>query len=130
MSNTADQDSLGTSSEAALADRDQAEQAGGASAEQAGGAGAEQARGASFVRLRRAPRYLPFMISGGALGLVVAAVLTALSRRLADPLAATTLGVGRNYSAMQVLLYLGLALVAIGGMLGAAVALLLERRRR
>ena len=90
----------------------------------------EPVAGPTFGRVRRAPRYLPFMLTGGLIGVLLTLLLAALPRQLSDPLAAATPGAGRGYSTTQVLLYVGPGLVAVGGALGAAVALVLERRRR
>ncbi len=67
------------------------------------------------VRIRRAPRYRAFTLSGIVLGMIAGAVL-----------AGTRPPSGVSTSATMVYLVLGLAL--IGGLVGAGVALLLERR--
>jgi hypothetical protein len=69
----------------------------------------------SEVRIRRSPRYLRFMGAGAVLGVIAALILT-----IAFPDAA-------EFSPSQVFGFLGLFLVAIGGALGAVVALLLDR---
>lgn len=98
---------------------------------EAGGIG--EARGAGDVRdtsagpttsmppaatLRRAPRYRAFVLTGALVGIVLAILLTAL---FPDS--------GR-FSTGSVMGYLAVALALIGGLLGAAVAVLIERPGR
>ena len=70
------------------------------------------------LQLRRAPRYRSFVITAAALGVAVAAVVT-LSRPVAG-----------NYSAGSVFGYLAVSLGLLGALVGAAVAVLVERPRR
>ena len=70
------------------------------------------------LRLRRAPRYRAFVITGAALAVLVAAVSTVV------------LPVTGKYSAGSVFGYLAISLGLFGGLLGAAVAVLVERPRR
>ena len=70
------------------------------------------------LRLRRAPRYRAFLITGAALGVLVAAVST------------VALPVTGNYSAGGVFGYLAVSLGLFGALLGAGVAVLVERPRR
>ncbi|HZI98604.1 MAG TPA: hypothetical protein VFD41_13875 [Actinomycetales bacterium] len=69
-------------------------------------------------RVRRAPRYVPFVASGALAGLAVAAVL------------AVVLPPAEGHDTGAVLGYLGLVLALVGGLVGAAVAVLLDRRAR
>ncbi len=69
------------------------------------------------VRVRRAPRYRAFTLTGVAVGLVVATAFGVTTQ-------------GSDAASMRtVLTYLGLGLGLIGGLLGAAAAVLVERRR-
>jgi len=68
------------------------------------------------VRLRRAPRYRAFVLTGTALGLIAAGVLV------------TVLPVHPGASSWTVFLYLALGLGVIGALLGAVSAVLVERR--
>lgn len=83
----------------------------------------------TYGRVRRAPRYGPFMWTGGLIGVAVALVLTVLSRSMSSDEGETTGGLAANYSALQVFFYLGLFLAAVGVAVGVVVALVLERRR-
>src|SRR5680860_57057 len=67
---------------------------------------------------RRAPRYGPFVASGALVGFVVAAVLAVVLPPVADHGTGAVLG------------YLGLVLALVGGLVGAAVAVVLDRRAR
>ncbi|HZI97197.1 MAG TPA: hypothetical protein VFD41_06685 [Actinomycetales bacterium] len=69
-------------------------------------------------RARRAPRYGPFVASGALVGFVVAAVLAVVLPPVADHGTGAVLG------------YLGLVLALVGGLVGAAVAVVLDRRAR
>ena len=71
------------------------------------------------VRLRRAPRYRVFVVTGAVLGAVVGAVL---ALALADG--------GTIFSRGTVAGYLAAIGLLVGGLLGAAVALLADRPRR
>lgn len=76
-------------------------------------------------RVRRAPRYRPFVLTGAVVGLLVAALVIALH---SGPTGTSTGGVDAGrYSQRQLFLYLGLGLAVLGGLLGGAVALLVER---
>jgi hypothetical protein len=70
------------------------------------------------VRLRRAPRYRAFVLTGVGLGVLAGTVLALLFP--AD---------GR-YSGRAIVGYLALTLALVCGLLGATVAVLVERRRR
>jgi hypothetical protein len=83
-------------------------------AEQAGAAEPVQR---TALRLRRAPRYRPFGLTGVLLG-VVAGVILALS------FPATS-----NYSMQTVAGYFATILGLIGGLAGLGLAILIERRR-
>ena len=69
------------------------------------------------VRLRRAPRYGAFVLTG----LLAALVVSALVAALATP--------SGGYSRLALLGYLAVALGLVGAVLGGLVAVLLERRR-
>ena len=70
------------------------------------------------VRLRRAPRYRAFVLTGVLAGVLVALVV---SRLTAD---------APTFSSGSILGYLAVILGLIGGVLGAGVAILVERPRR
>jgi len=70
------------------------------------------------LALRRAPRYRAFIGTGAIIGVVLAVVLTAL---FPDD--------GR-FSTASVMGYLAVSLALVGGLLGGAVAVLVERPRR
>jgi len=72
-------------------------------------------RPAQVLRLRRAPRYRAFVLTGVLLGLLIAVVAT-----LSFP-------VTGDYSLRTVLGYVAAVLALVGGLLGAAVAVLVER---
>jgi hypothetical protein len=75
--------------------------------------------GAVPVRIRRAPRYRAFVLVGAILGLVVGAV------------ASIVLGGGPGtFSAVTLTGYVGVIGLLLGGLLGGAVAVLVERPRR
>jgi hypothetical protein len=75
--------------------------------------------GAVPVRIRRAPRYRAFVLAGAVVGLVAGAV------------AAAVLGGGDGpFSPTTVSGYVGAIGLLVGGLLGAAVAVLVERPRR
>jgi hypothetical protein len=67
------------------------------------------------VRVRRSPRYARFMIVGAVFFVIVAFVLT------------YSLPAGQGYDRNAVFGYLALVAIAVGVMLGAVVALLLDR---
>lgn len=66
------------------------------------------------VKIRRSPKFFPFLLTGGILGLIVAFVLNAMITPEAR-------------SAASILGYLVAFSVAIGGGLGIAVAVILDR---
>jgi hypothetical protein len=70
------------------------------------------------VTLRRAPRYRAFIGTGAVAGAVLAVVLTAL---FPDD--------GR-FSTGSVMAYLAISLALVGGLVGGAVAVVVERPRR
>jgi hypothetical protein len=73
--------------------------------------------GAVPVRIRRAPRYRAFVLVGAILGLVAGA------------LTSIVLGGGSGaFSPTTVTGYVGVIGLLVGGLLGAAVAVLVERR--
>jgi ABC-type Fe3+-siderophore transport system permease subunit len=74
------------------------------------------------VTVRRVPRHGVFLVLGAVLGVLVAAVLTFTFQGTQEPSAA-----GVQYTAMQVFGFLALAGIAVGLLLGGAVALLLDR---
>ena len=75
--------------------------------------------GAVRVHLRRAPRYRAFVLVGAVLGLLAGAVV------------AIVLGGGEApFSPTTVTGYVGAIGLLVGGLLGAAVAVLVERPRR
>jgi hypothetical protein len=69
------------------------------------------------LRLRRAPRYRAFVLTGVLLGVLIAVVAT-----LSFP-------VTGDYSLRTVLGYAAAVLALVGGLLGAAAAVLVERGR-
>ena len=69
------------------------------------------------LRLRRAPRYRAFVLSGVVLGLLVAVLVTVLAPDPDDGQSRSVLG------------YLAVSLGFFGALLGVAAALLTERRR-
>ena len=78
---------------------------------------AGQAAPTPELRLRRAPRYRAVVITGAAVAVLVAAVST------------VALPVTGRYSAGSVFGYLAVSLGLFGALLGAAVAVLVERPR-
>ncbi len=66
---------------------------------------------------RRSPRYSSFLATGAGAGLLAAVVLTLLGDG------------GEQFTRGQQLLYLGLVLMLAGGLVGGALAVLLEGRR-
>lgn len=69
------------------------------------------------LRLRRAPRYRPFGVTGAVIG-VVAGVILALSFTAAS-----------NYSMQTIAGYFAAILGLIGALIGLGIAVLIERRR-
>ena len=75
------------------------------------------------VTVRRAPKYAVFLVAGGIIGVIVAAILT-FSFSGVDELSPNT---GVVYSPMQVFGFVGLICVSAGVLLGGLVALVLDR---
>ena len=75
--------------------------------------------GSVQVQLRRAPRFVPFMITGAVIGVLIA-LLAVLLRRLPDQ--------ETEVSARAVVGYLGSIGALLGGLAGAGLAVLLDRR--
>ena len=73
-------------------------------------------------RVRRVPRYGVFLVMGGALGVLTAAILTLTFDGIAEPSE-----IGVTYSQSQVFGFLMLYCAAGGVMLGAIVALILDK---
>lgn len=73
-------------------------------------------------RVRRVPRYGVFLVLGGALGVLIAAILTLAFDGIAEPSE-----IGVTYSQSQVFGFLMLYCAAGGVMLGAIVALILDK---
>ena len=71
----------------------------------------------SRLRLRRAPRYRPFGVTGAVIG-VVAGVILALSFTAAS-----------NYSMQTIAGYFAAILGLVGALIGLGIAVLIERRR-
>jgi hypothetical protein len=67
------------------------------------------------LRVRRSPKYAAFIVTGALLGLLVALV------------AGGTGAVDPQSSRLKLIGYLGMALVLLGGLVGAAIAVGLER---
>lgn len=70
-----------------------------------------------FVRLRRAPRYRPFGLTGAGLGVLIGAVI------------ALTGGGETDFSARALVGYFAATLGLIGALTGLGIAVALERRR-
>lgn len=76
-------------------------------------------------RVRRAPKYGVFLTAGALLGVLVALILTfATGEETTSPLTEVT------YSSTQVFGFLALAGIAVGLVVGGAVALLFDRASR
>lgn len=75
------------------------------------------------VSVRRAPKFSVFLLSGAALGIVVALILTFTFDGTQDPNA-----VGVVYSPGQVFGFLSLVCVTVGLALSGIVAIILDRR--
>jgi multisubunit Na+/H+ antiporter MnhF subunit len=71
------------------------------------------------VRLRRAPRYRAFVVTGGLIGVLAAGIIVF----------SAIFPVHQGRSAQTVFLYFALTFALIGGLSGAAVAIFVERRR-
>lgn len=84
-----------------------------------GPAGLLTYRGA--VPVRRRPRFLPFILTGAVVGFVVGAFLASRP----DEVANRTIG---TYSPSSAIGYLGFGCAAIGALLAAVLAIVLERR--
>ena len=69
------------------------------------------------LRLRRAPRYRAFVLTGVLFGVLAALLATALAPPTGDGRSGSVLG------------YLAVSLGLLGGLVGAGAALLAERRR-
>ena len=74
------------------------------------------------VRVRRAPKYGVVLVLGAALGVFVAMILTFAFQGTADPSAS-----GVQYGQVQVFGFLALVGVAVGLLVGGAVALIFDR---
>jgi ABC-type Fe3+-siderophore transport system permease subunit len=74
------------------------------------------------LRVRRAPKFGVFLLLGAALGVFVAMILTFSFNGTADPSAS-----GVMYGQMQVFGFLALVGVAVGLLVGGAVALIFDR---
>jgi hypothetical protein len=82
-------------------------------------AGADDRPGPVQVRIRRAPKYRSFVVAGAVVGVLAAVIAT------------TVLGdADSRFSPSTVTGYLAAIGLLIGGLLGAAVAVLVERPRR
>jgi hypothetical protein len=84
----------------------------------ADGAAAGPPKGAVQVRLRRAPRYRPFVATGAVLGALVGLVA-----------GGTAGNIPAGFSSQTVLGYFGAIGVLFGVVVGAGAAVLVERRR-
>lgn len=89
--------------------------------------------GAVQVQLRRAPRFLPFMLTGAVLGLLI--VVTIVLLRYTPEEASTTArrslptpAAAPEVSTRAVLGYLGSIGALLGGLAGAGLAVFLDRR--
>lgn len=80
------------------------------------------------VRMRRAPKYGVFLVLGALAGILVAMILTFAFTGTSD----TSPNTGAHYSNVQVFGFVALVCAPIGMVLGAVVALILDRllRRR
>ena len=76
---------------------------------------AEQAGPVRQLRVRRSPKYAAFIVTGAVLGLFVAVV------------AGGTGAVDPQTSRLKLIGYLGMALVLLGGLIGAGIAVGIER---
>ena len=73
---------------------------------------------------RRAPRFLPFILTGGVLGFLVGASISAFGWfEDPDPTIAS------NYDPSAGIGYLGVLGAVLGGLLAAVVAVLIDQRR-
>ncbi|MDQ0277975.1 putative membrane protein [Arthrobacter silviterrae] len=68
------------------------------------------------VQLRRAPKYVPFLIAGALVGVVVAGILTLISPGI------------ENFDPSSIFGFFAVLLVLPGAGLGAVVALVIDRR--
>jgi hypothetical protein len=75
------------------------------------------------VRVRRAPKYAVFLAVGAALGLVVAMILTFVFNGTGD----VSPNTGLVYTQTQVFGFLALICITVGVVVGAVVALILDR---
>lgn len=69
-----------------------------------------------MARVRRAPRILPFLLTGLAVGVIVGVVLAA------------TGGLGGNYTETSSYGYFGLLFGALGALLGGVVFVIVDKR--
>ena len=76
--------------------------------------------GAVEVRVRRAPKYLPFIVTGVVVGVLLGVVV---AFAFGDPAQA------ERFSRSTLVRYFAAILGLLGGLVGAAAAVLLERRR-
>lgn len=79
---------------------------------------------AEAARVRRSPRYAVFCVTGAALGIIAALILTFAFDGTSEKSASTQV----LYSTSQVFGFLALICVTIGIALGGVVALLIDRR--
>ncbi|MFG6402314.1 MULTISPECIES: potassium transporter Trk [unclassified Microbacterium] len=75
------------------------------------------------LRVRRAPKYAVFLILGAALGVLAAMILT-LSFNGTSEVSPNT---GMSYSSLQVFGFLALICIPLGMVVGAVIALVLDR---
>lgn len=87
-----------------------------------GGMSEESTAQFESARVRRTPRYSVFLILGGAIGLVAAAIITMV---FGDPAAESVTGV--TYSSLQVFGFVTLWAVPLGAALSALIALIFDR---
>ena len=78
------------------------------------------------VRVRRAPKIAVFLLTGAVLGIIVAMILTFAFNGSAE----VSPNTGFEYSQGQVFGFLVLVFIPVGLVVGAVVALILDRRSR
>ena len=81
---------------------------------------AELPPGATRVQVRRAPKFAAFTVSGAVIGLVIGLLVIALAPQPATP---------TGFQPRSIALYLGMVGLLLGGVLGAGLAVLIDRRR-